>query len=452
MLISSFKKNNQSNIKKLFLVLVGLFSFSNVYADVTQNPRPFTVLQVEPKEPPLIPYDSKKSFIEQIAVHGKLRLHQFVRDYAKLSDQSSLTFAGGLNFLTPTIFKYFQANASFYTEESLHLSGGDSRRIDPSLPPKAVNVVGQSYLQFRSETLLFRAGNQLINTPWMNAADSREIPATFTALYGKYSPVKNIDFIFLRAFAFKERISSQFTRTNLYNSSSDGTSIPGLGSTTDSGALAFGLQGGNPERGAKVWYYQFYDFSKLFYVDGTYKFPKNASSLRWFFSGQALYETADGKDDINRVTGKTVGSSALGALVGVETPSAEFSVGYNYIPTRVNGFNGGGIVSPYTSGYVSDPLYTKSMIAGLVEKGAGQAFKLTAIFYRLEKQLQIESSFAYYYTTPHLHNTNEFDLDIEYAFKGKLKGFYIRNRIGILNGNQVTGTFVFNRVMLQYVF
>ena len=112
---------------------------------------------------------------------------------------------------------------------------------------------------------------------------------------------------------------------------------------------------------------------------------------------------------------------------------------------------GGNIVSPYTAGYSTDPLFTTSMIAGLVEKGAGKAAKSGLQIRGFDDHLLIQASYAIYNTLPILANSKEFDLDLSYWVNRNHMGLKIRNRFGIEMGKIPSGQIIYNRVMLSYL-
>jgi hypothetical protein len=88
----------------------------------------------------------------------------------------------------------------------------------------------------------------------------------------------------------------------------------------------------------------------------------------------------------------------------------------------------------------------------LVEKAAGQAFKLTSHYEVMPQQLiVVVASFAKYFTQPMLGNTQEVDFDANYHFQ-RLKGLSARYRIGQLKDNVNMGRFVYQRFMLEYAF
>lgn len=399
-------------------------------------------------------YESWYDFVRQTSIDGKLRAYYFTRNHLAAPNQSAFAIGGQINVLTAPLYG-FSVGTSFYTAQNLGLNNPNPIFVDPTVPGQAVSVMGQGFLQFKFRQLLLRGGYQLIDTPWLGPSDSRVIPATYYGLYGTFSPIESLTFTALRIFDFKGWTANTFSPTNLYNTNNlGGTPIPTLGTTPNRGTLALGATTHLKEMGvnAQAWYYQFYDFANMFYVEGNYHMPKNSWLVRPIVGIQALNETASGSNLIDKATGKSVGSNVLGALLGIENEWGSLTVAYNTIPQNASLFRGGDIVSPYTSGYATDPLYTTSMKAGLIEKGAGQAYKATATIFLLEKQLRIITSYGLYYTNPIINNTREFDFDVTYFFTGPLKGLSIRNRLGVLNGVVETGQLINNRIMLQYEF
>lgn len=331
------------------------------------------------------------------------------------------------------------------------LNSGNVHQVDNTLPGYNLSALGQAFIEYQTKKYLIRAGDQLVNTPWMNASDSRMIPATYQGIYGALNFGEDWVLTAMRMIAFKSRTSSTFTKTNLYNPENiGGSSVSALGTTQDNGALAFAAHYQHNNFAAQVWFYRFYDFSNLLYGDTRYDW--NSGKFNPYMGWQFLKEGGDGQNFLSNETGGDANAEAIGLLIGAQVKQINFSVAYNAIPSHDHSFRQGNILSPYTSGYATDPLYTTSMIAGLVEKASGQAIKLNSTYTTDNKAWQISGSFAQYFTAPRFANTNETDLDITYHFSKKLNGFSIRNRLGFLKGNSTTGTFIYNRVMLQYNF
>lgn len=401
-------------------------------------------------------YNEANDFLQKSTISGNIRSYYFTRDYSNpgTSDQQAYSLGGSLGILTAPFLSGFQAGATFYTAQDLGLDLDNPdlhpEEVDQTLG-RQIDVLGQLFLQYTHSNFMIRGGDQLINTPWMGPSDSRMIPATYQGIYGTWTPTQDITVTALRMFEFKSRVASTFSATNLYNPANMGQGIPALGDTTDDGAQALGLNYKHTNFVGQLWGYQFFDFAKMLYGDAQYTF-KNNSKITPLIGAQAMTEGGDGDNILAQVASGAANSNALGALMGAEFPHGRLTAAWNKV-FAADGFRDGDIVSPYTAGYASDPLYTTSMIAGLVEKAPGNAFKIAATLFAFSKRLTFVTSYAKYYTQPYLPNTAETDFDITYAFlSGTLKGLSLRNRLGIQTGDPSKGTFYYNRLMLQYSF
>lgn len=83
-------------------------------------------------------------------------------------------------------------DGTLYTAQPLGLNSNNQHRVDNTLPGYSLTTLGQSYLQYENSLLSFQGGNQILTTPWINASDSRMIPATYQTLYGKITPNNNL--------------------------------------------------------------------------------------------------------------------------------------------------------------------------------------------------------------------------------------------------------------------
>lgn len=394
-------------------------------------------------------------FFSRTQIDGDLRMYDFNRIFNNPDTRNETSFAlgGSLNALTAPFLSGFQIGATFYTSQPLGLNSNNRANQDNSLPGFPVNVLGQTFLQYKTTHILMRAGNQLINTPWLGPSDTRMIPATYQGILANYAVNQDLNFTALRIIRFKSRTAKGFDQTNLYNTGNFvGTGIPAYGNRITPGAAAVGSNYQHDVIHAQAWFYQFYSFSQLFYADASYTF-KTSTIFKPSISIQGLRESEQGSNELRKFAFASPNSNVVGLLLGTDIGSnATLTVGYNDIPQNRHAFNNGDIASPYTSGYISDPLYTTSMIAGLVEKSAGQAVKASIVCYVLQRQLRLAASYAKYYTDPVLTDTNETDGDVTYFLKNRLKGLSLRDRIGVLNGNRRLGRDIYNRIMVQYNF
>lgn len=399
--------------------------------------------------------ESFNDFMDQTKVDGNIRLYDFNRGFGKSGNpsQSAFSLGGALNILTGDLFiAGLQAGAAFYTAQNLGLNSNDPAHVDRTLPGHTVNTLGQTYLQYSKSSLLIRAGNQIINTPWISAADTRIIPATYQGLFTSYSPWQDFTLTALRIYRFKSRTANNFTRSNLYNPGNyGGTTAPGYDDTATPGALALGSTYKKTNFTGDFWYYKFYDLANLLYANGKYQFNKDLN-VTSFVAVQAVREWGDGDNLLSPYLGGSANADVFGFMAGAQFSQVNLSLAYNNEAQRNHSFKQGNILSPYTSGYSSDPLYTTSMLGGLVEKSSGQAVKFSTDYLTINKTWKLSASYAKYFTTPQFANSTEVDLDGSYQFNGHLKGLSLRDRIGILNGIKATGRVLQNRLMLQYQF
>lgn len=394
-----------------------------------------------------------EDFLKQTKISGNIRLYDFNRNpsAANTTTQNAFALGGSLDILTGPILPGLKAGATAYTSQRLGNSS-HSAHTDNTLPGFALITLGQAFLQYEYKWWFIKAGTQTIDTPWLNSNDSRMIPATYEGVYTTVTPIKDLSFIGLRTFRFKGRVASAFSPSNLYNTMNiGGSGIAGFANTPVNGALAFGSTSKAFGFENQAWLYEFYDMATLAYGESKYKFTTQ-SDYKPYINGQVLREWGDGKNMLANYAGGNANAAAFGVQTGLDVRNMGFNIAYNTIPVNNDSFKNGNILSPYTTGYATDPLYTSSMIAGLVEKSSGQAVKLSSSIELLDKHLRMVLSWAKYYTEPRTPNTEETDFDITYKLSGVLKGLSLRNRIGVMNGNPAFGRFIYNRVMMQYSF
>jgi hypothetical protein len=393
---------------------------------------------------------------KKLPVHftGNIRSYYFTREFGnpRLDTQSSFSLGGRITVLTDPFWNGFRIGGTVYTAQGMGLNSDYYLRQDRTLPGSPITVLGQSFGEYQSRYLLMRVGNQLITTPWLNDADSRMIPATYQGLYTVVTPVTGLDLFGMRLISFKSRTADHFSKTNLYNTLNVGIgSIPALGNKTDIGTLAFGASYKMHTLNIKTWVYHFYNFANLAYLDVHYKLV-TSSSIKPLFGLQLGHEWNAGSEILNSIGLGSTHADIFGALLGLENEHAGIILAGNILPRYQGAYRNGDVVSPYTSGYISDPLYTTSMTAGLIEKAAGSAVKVTAHYNLFGDTVLVMASYAKYFTSPYLHNTNETNIDVTYKPTGLFKHLSIRDRLGFLNGNKTFGHYINNRVMLEYNF
>ena len=418
--------------------------------------------------------DSLKDFFLHSKVDGQIRSYYFNRFFGKnATNLSAFSLGGYINAHTPSMAG-FSADVGFYTANSL-----GANRVNPDVTlmgtAKSINALGQAYLQYEvPEVLLIRAGNQTLNTPWVNGSDSRVIPATYQGIFAQVSPYCGWNLYGMRIFRWKSRTSADYYRDNLYyNTGFDGDPIYGGAAVlpnTDSaanGILAFGTSYKRYGINAQAWYYNFYQFTQTLYGDAQYTLktdsgidPFLGAQINREWEGNSLLNSSysPGTKPIDGFKGNGVNSTAWGVIGGIDYDGGSALLGkgqlaasYNEILYHQGAVGGGAIVSPYTVGYATDPLYTTSMIRGLVEMGPGNGWKVKWTQYLLSNQFLFMAAYAQY----HLQTAgyaNDIYGDLTYFPRGFMKGLSIRDRVEVAHGDLSTGYFIYNRVMLTYDF
>lgn len=395
-----------------------------------------------------------QGFFGGMKVNGDIRAYDFTRHYSgPVAGQQAFSVGGALNVLSGSVYG-FSAGLSFYTAHNLGLNNANPALVDGTLAGyDGINTLGQAFVQYDNRRVLVRAGDQSIANPWINASDSRMIPATYQALLAAVTPMTGLTISAMRITRFKSRTSDEFSRTDLYNSTGTfnigGTG--GLAGRRETGAAAVGADYDAHGLKAAVWGYQFYDLAKMAYAQGSYVLP-GAVGLKPFVGAQVVRETGSGPQYLGAVN-----ATVYGAVVGVKRAGDQITLGYDDLPAHAGAFGNGDVVSPYTTGYATDPLYTTSMIQGMIDrKTTGHAVKISATAFLLQHKVRLIASFADYFNTLYSGytsaRTNEADLDLTYFLGGPLKGLSVRDRIGIAHNLPVVHRFVYNRLMLEYDF
>lgn len=392
-------------------------------------------------------------FLGGMTVNGDLRAYDFARLYSGTPPpQHAFSLGGAINILSGSV-DGFAAGATFYAAHSLGLNNSNHSLVDGTLAGYgAIDTFGQAFLQYTRRWLLIRAGDQLINTPWINPSDSRLVPATYQGLFASVKPVRGLTISALRITRYKSRTADGFSDTDLYNATATvnigGTG--GLAGRTEPGAAAIGADYHSGGFKAAAWGYQFFDLAKMADAQGRYLFGRG--SLRPLIGAQYVRETGSGAQYLGPVN-----ATVYGAVIGVRRHKDQLTVGYNDLPAHAGAFGHGDVVSPYTTGYATDPLYTTSMIQGMVDrKTSGHAIKVTATAFFLRHRLRVIASFANYFNAVYAGynaaRTDETDVDITYFLSGAWQGLSVRDRIGIANHIPVVKHFLYNRVMVEYDF
>lgn len=413
--------------------------------------------------------DTLATFLSQGKFSGQLRAYYFRRDYSTDSTVNAHAFslAGLFNYQTPQFLGGFSLGASFFTANALGSMNSNPARIDSTLmgTANAINTLGQAFVQYRGHGALVRVGDQLLRTPWAGTSDSRVVPASYQGAFGAFTPVAGLKLMALDITRFKGRTADGFFKDNLYypptwngDVSYGGVANLPANAPHAAGTIAFGARYGLAGLKATAWYYNFLGFAHMFYgqLDDTLWL---ASPVKPFAGVQMVREWGRSNRFAQTGThffgqpGTAVDNLTLGGIVGVKAYGASLSIAYDQLRREAGALGGGVLVSPYTADYATDPLYTTSMIRGMVELGPGHAWKLKATDALLHRRLLLSASVAEYRSDFKGNNTQLY-FGVIYHPQGWYKGLTLRNRLGISHGpaNPGSGSFLYNRVMVSYAF
>ena len=415
--------------------------------------------------------DALSDIFTQGHIDGQLRTYYFSRlfDASTVPDASALSGAALINLQSGSFGGGFSLGASFLTANSFGTQSNNPARIDSTLMgnSNSVSALGQAYVQYQNALMQLRAGYQYLNTPWMGQSDSRVLPASYNAVSAVFKPARGWDVYALRSFNWKSRTSGGYYADNLYypatyNGDAMYGGLGGLPATAHqaNGAWALGTSYGVAGFKGQAWYYDFFNFARMGYLEGSYTL-KTGTGFDPFVGAQYVDESGSANNFLVSnsaalfgVPGTSVKSRVWGVTGGVIIPNGRIDLGYNKVGSEAGAVGGGAIISPYTAAYATDPLYTTSMIRGLVEMGPGHAWK-AKVTYNLLKNLQVIAAYAKY-TTQYRGNSHDVYFDVIYNLGGYLKGLTLRNRwersVGGWNLNPGNKPFTYNRVMISYQF
>ena len=384
---------------------------------------------------------------------------------------------------------------------------------DDTLPGYELNTLYEAYLQYKDPHLYVKLGDQVINTPWANASDSRLKPVAFQGGDLVYTAPHGVSLELTDMTRFESRTNSAFDDKTLLTSVNNLGSNPGLpgyryfagGHGVSNGGFQYARLGyaGAPGLATNLHYYHFDDIANLAWFDA--KLTAQGQRTKPFAAVQFGRETSTGSSLLGKIDSFVAGGQ-LGASV---TKAISVSLGYDYIPQRsetvvtpagttcsaahvagaragfslpyfigsnapsciVNG-NGtttylyGGLASPYTDSYATDPLFTTSISQGMADRRApGSGVKLALGYTSPDKRWIFVTSRAYYDYGSQLlgqQQTSEFDADLQYyaakpPARGPYKGLLLRYRYAdreMANTAQYGGApyFKYNRAQLEYDF
>jgi hypothetical protein len=363
---------------------------------------------------------------------------------------------------------------------------------DTTLPGYALSTLGEAYLQYKDKYLNAKVGNQSFTSPWANPSDSRVKQVYFEGVDANYTVAPGWTIGASRMIQWESRVSSDFNKSNLLPGSlnTNGTiKNPTTGFLLGKASYVHGS-----DFAANINFYNFYDVSSLLWLDGKW-YPWAKSPMKFFIAGQ--FGSAN---SIGRAIAGTINNQTIGAQIGASAgKNVDLTFGFDTSPWRSMDITAatcaaaqtasglfmpasgtptclklatgmyrifyGGIASPYTDSYATDPLYTTSISQGMADRrSAGDSFKLAATYHTTDNKFKAVVSRAWYdYSNSAGSGAKTFETNVDFTYffnkvgKGAYHGFQIRHRYAErqINNTILFGglpIFKYNRTQLEYDF
>lgn len=395
-------------------------------------------------------YGAQPSYVDGFALNGFVRSFYFYNEYNGAENQRAFALGGILNIKSPTVFKYLSAGISFFTAHNFGVYNQSDNSYDPLLmgEKNSINSLGQAYVEFRvPKRIVIRAGDQMLHDmPWMHSHDPMLLPDSYQAIFAKYTPNKQLSLYAVREFRWQSRTSNAYYNDNYYypvtynGDTLYGTfgKLPNIAPQTP-GTLALGAKYKNKYLNSEAWYYDFYKIAKMYYLSAY--LSKNIGHIKPNIGAQFVREYGS-KSLLGNVNSVTYGVTS-----GLQFNNAQLKVSYNENEPKPGAFLNGGVVSPYNIG----ALYTNSIIVGLVQLGAGNAWQVAGS-YTFSPQVNTNASYAQYHT--YIGKSTELDWTIQYNGVNLLKNFSITNELSFDTGGGAPEgkDAYYEQLDLQYLF
>ena len=321
--------------------------------------------------------------------------------------------------------------------------GGAMEVVNPFLKPGYTYAVGdtkyglfpvtqvvtpsQLYLEYQlPDHVQVDAGWIFIQTPWMNSYDdAMMVTAPFQGVLANYQLSTNWRLTGIATNGYEEMGSVNFNQDTMYNASYGNfiTRSPSGGQNifsdnyTSPGSIALGsVYHPSEDYELNMWAYSFSGFANTIYADSNYDIHVNP--LNKFNIGvQAGNQNTLGMQTTapQQVGDGSVNSNLVGAKLGYSFDDwFNIDASYDTMFGPKNSFYGGGFISPYTFTIVNDPLYTSGLAAGLIEQGAGNAYRIGTIFKPIPGNSRSKIEFAYEQFDT-VSPVKEYDVDLKYV-------------------------------------
>ncbi len=404
----------------------------------------------------------------------------------------------------------FNVGYTYFASSGFGLNGGPNNAatlggkgaLDNTLPGYPVNSpIHEAYVQYKDSYTTVTVGDQELNYSWMPASDSRLQPEAYQGLDASIKLSNKLTFGLTDVDRFQARNSSNYEDNTLLTAPYTGaSSLIAKSGTETPGTLRTGLTYkpvSNVSISAEN--YQFYDIANLTYAEGIVGLAPKLSANP-YFGVQYVAENSIGQQQVGRIYSHTIGGQ-LGANV---SKGLLFTVSTDITPVQYatvkakslaaaeaqffqpSGGTGdgesvgggmyrvayGGIASPYTDSYASDPLYTTMITQGMVDRRSpGNSYKAALVYTTPNKQFKFIGAYGYFQYTNEIpvYNTaynpklllpqvfaSEYNLDGTYYLSkvksGPYHGLLVRVRYAPRTIPVIPYNFQYQRFQTEYDF
>jgi hypothetical protein len=342
---------------------------------------------------------------------------------------------------------------------------------DNSVPGYGLSTFYETYLQYEKNGLFARVGDQVLNTPWANASDSRLKPYAFQGADVAYELDPHVTLEVIDVTRFQPRTSSDWLQSTVQTGAT--TELPHTANTpATTGGFQYGRLGyASGNLTTNLHYYHYENIGNLAWLEGKYVFSHE--KLKPWIAIQGGEERNAGSAVLGQINAQALGMQVgvnvtknlvltaagdviphhvqslgqgtcnvgTGQITPAQTfPNSGYFVGANVPqcfknPSGTYSLASGGFVSPYT--VASDPLFTTSITQGMIERGAGSSEKLGLVYTSTDKRLIVSLSRAFYdYGFNNFPDqTTETNVDAIYRVNrvrpGVYRGLMLRYRYGV---------------------
>lgn len=336
----------------------------------------------------------------------------------------------------------------------------------PFLPANEQVTISEAYLEYQHSNILqLDVGYIGINnSPWLSNNYYPNVMSPGTTYQGILANLYLGSGWLLTALSFNgAQIVSEtgFTPYTFYNKGYTyfGGTIPSNNPlVTSSGTAAVGANyaGWDNQYNLRIWGYEFNNYGTLLYADNSIKFqPSKALSFNLGAQVGTDNQLNNGSNALTNDNLGQISSNFVGLQGTFNYDWFGLSLGYNNVWGANSAYGNGAIVTPYTYGFATDPLYSTPYMAGLADFGtAGSALKLSPTFTFLDGGLAFSTAYTTFNTSVAQWNgTQEYDFTAMYhieEIKGlSLFGVYAYQQVPTIN---LSGNSYITQIYISYVY